>query len=152
MNQPSIKPQEGEMMPFPERSVPVGGYPTPVTDRLAAYRLANPVAATPGSIARGQTYFTVFCVPCHGAKGLGDGPVGKKLPVPPMDLTNDFIQKESFENWVFAMISFGGRIMPGYGNDLSPEERWDIVNYIRRGLAEAKPVAAQESTRDSTQK
>ena len=135
MNQPSIKPQEGVMKPVPPLSVPVGGYLTPVLSRLEAHRLANPVVATPESIARGKTYYTVFCVPCPGVAGLGNGPVAKKLPVPPMDLTNDFIQKEAFENWIFAMATFGGRVMPAYANDLSIEERWDIVNYVRGGLA-----------------
>jgi S-disulfanyl-L-cysteine oxidoreductase SoxD len=145
MNQPGIKPQEGVMVPVPARSVPVGGYPTPVLSRLEAHRLANPVEATAASIARGKTYYTVFCVPCHGSGGLGDGPVAKKLPVPPMNLTNDFIQKEAFENWIFAMATFGGRIMPAYANDLSIEERWDIVNYVRGGLAlPALPAAAQK--------
>jgi len=145
MNQPSIKPQAGVMKPVPPLSVPVGGYPTPVLSRLEAHRLANPVAATPASIARGKTYYTVFCVPCHGAGGLGDGPVGKKLPVPPMNLTNDFIQKEVFENWIFAMATFGGRVMPAYANDLSVEERWDIVNYVRGGLVMSATPAAQDA-------
>ncbi len=139
MNQPSLKPQEGEMVPFPERSVPVGGFPTPVKNQLEAHRLANPVRATPESVGRGRQYFTIFCVPCHGAAGKGDGPVAKKLPVPPMDLTNDFIQHQAFDNWIFAMITFGGKLMPSYRNDLSPEERWDIVNYIRAELAKKQP-------------
>ncbi len=143
MNQPGRKPQEGVMTPLPARSVPVGGYPTPVLGRLEAHRLANPVAATPDSIARGKTYYTVFCVPCHGVGGRGDGPVAAKLPVPPMDLSNDFIQKEAFENWIFAMATFGGRVMPAYANDLSVEERWDIVNYVRGGLVPPAGVTAE---------
>ena len=144
MNQPSIKAQEGVMTPLPVQSVPVGGYPTPVLERLAAYRLANPVPATVDSIERGHQYYTIFCVPCHGVSGKGDGPVGKKLPVPPMNLTNDFIQKESFENWTYAMISFGGRVMPAYAADLNQRDRWDIVNYMRNDLAKSAVVAQQK--------
>ncbi len=135
MNQPSIKPQEGEMTPFPERSVPVGGYPTQAKNRLELYRLANPVSVTPDSIERGRQFYTIFCVPCHGVEGKGDGPVGKKFPVPPMDLTNEFIQHQTFDNWIFATITFGGKLMPSYRNDLHPNERWDVVNYVRNGLA-----------------
>lgn len=123
------------MPPFPAHSVPVGGNPTPVASRLEAYRLANPVPATPESVARGRQFYTIFCVPCHGVSGRGDGPVGKKFPVPPMNLTNDFIQQQSFDNWVFATVTFGGRLMPAYRNDLSPQERWDVVNYVRHALA-----------------
>jgi len=64
-----------------------------------------------------------------------------------MDLTNDFIQKQAFESWIFATISFGGKLMPAYSNDLSPDERWHVVNYVRKQLAtETQPV-----TRVSTQ-
>ena len=142
MNQPSIKPQEGVMTPFPKNSIPVGGLETPGLGRLESYRLANPVPATPASVARGKTYFAVFCVPCHGVSGRGDGPVAKKLPVPPMDLTNAFIQKDSFDSWVFAMITHGGRVMPAYKADLSVSERWDIVNYVRGPLAQSATLAA----------
>lgn len=144
MNQPGLKPQEGVMKPVSAHSVPVGGYPTPVLGRLEAHRLANPVEATPESIARGKTYYTVFCVPCHGVGGRGDGPVAAKLPLPPMNLTNDFIQHEAFDNWIFAMATFGGRVMPAYANDLSVRERWDIVNYVRGGLVQPAATTAQK--------
>jgi len=152
MNQPSVKPQEGTPPPPPKGSVPVGGYPTPVLSRLEAHRLANPIAATDASIARGKTMYAVFCVPCHGAGGNGDGPVAKKLPLPPMNLTNDFIQKEAFDNWIFAMISFGGRVMPAYAHDLSIEERWDIVNYVRRGLVPPATTATLIPARSGEQR
>jgi mono/diheme cytochrome c family protein len=142
MNQPSIKPQEGKMPAAPKKSIPVSGLQTKVKNRLYAYKLANPVAADNKSIARGKQFFTIFCVPCHGVEGKGDGPVGKKFPVPPMDLTNNFIQNEAFDNWIFSNITFGGRLMPSYQNDLLPEERWDVVNYIKHGLV--KPVKPSE--------
>lgn len=137
MNQPSIKPQEGEMTPFPKRSVPVGGFPTPVKQRLHAWNLANPVAADASSLARGKQFYNIFCVPCHGVSGKGDGPVGKKFPVPPMDLTNDFIQQQAFDNWIYTNITFGGRLMPAYKNDLTSNERWDVVNYVKHQLVQA---------------
>lgn len=137
MDQRSVKPQEGEPVPFPQRSVPVGGYATPVTDRAEALKLANHVPATEQSVTRGAQYYAVFCVPCHGANGKGDGPVGRKLPVPPLDLTADFIQEKEAEGRIFGAITFGSAVMPSYRNDLTVEERWDIVNYIRSGLQSA---------------
>ncbi len=151
MNQPSIKPQEGEMPESPPRSVPVGGYPTPVKNRLHAARLANPIAASAESIARGKQFYTIFCVPCHGSNGKGDGPVGKKFPVSPMDLTNDFIQHQAFDNWIYANITFGGKLMPAYKNDLASDERWDVVNYIRHQLLQdLQQRATPQQTADKT--
>lgn len=133
MDQPSLKPQEG-MVPFPERSVPVGGYPTPVRERAEAEQLRNPVAATPASVTRGAQHYAVFCAPCHGSSGKGDGPVGKKLPLRPIDLTTEQVAKLISDGRIFAAMTFGGALMPSYRNDLSPEERWDVINYVRKGL------------------
>lgn len=153
MNQPSIKPQEGEMPAAPRRSVPVGGSSHLIKDRLQGYKLANPVAASPASMQRGKQFFTIFCVPCHGVGGQGDGPVGKKFPVPPMNLTNDFIQKEAFDNWIFTNITFGGRLMPSYRNDLRADERWDVVNYVKHGLVQPDvKQSAKPATKSLTHK
>ncbi|MEJ1959328.1 MAG: hypothetical protein WDM70_07775 [Nitrosomonadales bacterium] len=34
---------------------------------------------------------------------------------------------------IFGMMTFGGAVMPVYANDLSPTERWNVVNYVRKG-------------------
>ncbi|MDE2342535.1 MAG: cytochrome c [Betaproteobacteria bacterium] len=137
-NQISIKPQEGpdSVRPFPDRSVPMAGTKTTpyVHDHDAAMKLPNPNPATPESIARGREMFKIYCVPCHGNSGTGDGPVGAKLLVRPFDLTSERVQKEVPEGYIFAHVTFGGALMPSYGNDMYPSERWDLVNYVRHGL------------------
>jgi mono/diheme cytochrome c family protein len=137
-NQISIKPQHGPeaIRPFPQRSVPMAGTNTliHVHDRDAAMNLANPNPATPESIAHGRKFFQIFCTPCHGASGTGDGLVGAKFLIRPFDLTADREQKELPEGYIFGTVSFGGALMPSYGNDLSPLEIWDLVNYVRHGL------------------
>ena len=52
MDQPSIKPQEGVMTPFPKRSVPVIGIPTKVSSRDESKDLVNPVAVTEASLKK----------------------------------------------------------------------------------------------------
>ncbi len=39
------------------------------------------------------------------------------------------------------MMTFGGAVMPSYANDLSPAERWTVVNYVRKVLQKAPSVA-----------
>jgi mono/diheme cytochrome c family protein len=137
-NQISIKPQHGpdSIRPFPQRSVPMAGTRTliHVHDRDAAMTLANPVAATPESIGHGRKFFQIFCTPCHGKSGTGDGTVGAKFLIRPFDLTAENEQKVLSEGYIFGTVSFGGALMPSYGNDLSPHEIWDVVNYVRHGL------------------
>lgn len=137
-NQISIKPEHGpdSIRPFPARSVPMPGTLTMihVHDRDAAMTLSNPNPATPQSVARGRKFFQIFCVPCHGKSGTGDGTVGAKFLIRPFDLTADNEQKVMPEGYIYGTITFGGALMPPYGNDLSPSEIWDLVNYVRHGL------------------
>jgi len=137
-NQISIKPQHGpdSIRPFPQRSIPMAGTPTliHVHDRDGAMKLVNPNPATADSINHGRKFFQIFCTPCHGVSGTGDGLVGAKFLIRPFDLTADNEQKVLPEGYIFGTVAFGGAIMPSYGDDLSPSETWDVVNYVRHGL------------------
>jgi len=86
--------------------------------------------------------FSIYCVPCHGKSGTGDGLVGAKLIMTPANLTptNDIHSwdpkkdNEYTDGYIFGHITFGGPVMPVYAIDLSPTERWEVVNYIRAVL------------------
>jgi S-disulfanyl-L-cysteine oxidoreductase SoxD len=155
-NQISIKPQESVdpanpgMNPFPKRSVPVPSTPTSSTevkDKDAAFKLVNPVPVNARTVDMGQRLFSIYCVPCHGKSGTGDGLVGAKLILQPWNLTssNDlhpWDSKDYPDGYIFGMMTFGGAIMPVYAIDLSPTERWEVVNYIRNVLQKKAPIAA----------
>lgn len=152
MNQPSIKPQEGPPALFPKRSVPLQGVPTKVKDRQEAEKLKNPYPATAESLATGRTLFRIICSACHGLSGKADSPVSPKIGA--IDLTSDYVQSTLTEGWIFGTISFGSAIMPAYGvpaegggsNDLSPEERWHVVNYVRHQLVKDDAAAASSAS------
>jgi S-disulfanyl-L-cysteine oxidoreductase SoxD len=150
-NQISIKPQESVdsanpgMNPFPKRSVPVAGTTLMVKDQDAAEKLINPVPADKKSVDMGGRLFAIYCVPCHGKSGTGDGLVGEKLIMKPFNLTssNDmhpWNTKEFPDGYIFGKMTLGGVVMPIYAIDLSVTERWHVVNYIRKVLQ--APVAA----------
>lgn len=147
-NQISVKPQESVnvakpgMALFPKRSVPVPGVAPTVKDRDVALKTANPVPADEKSVALGGKLFAIYCVPCHGKSGTGDGLVGAKLSLKPFDLTTDRIQGEVPDGHIWGYMTFGGAVMPAYANDLSPAERWSVVNYVRKGLKKAQPTQA----------
>ena len=144
MNQPSIKPQEGPLNTFPVDSVPVGGPWTKVADRDAAEEMVNPVPATAKSIAMGRALFLTYCLPCHGASGKGNGPVGKIFETEPADLTSDYVKEDLTDGWIWGTITFGSYIMPRYGYDMSPKERWNVVNYIRNVLEKRMTATSKE--------
>jgi len=144
MNQPSIKPQEGPLNTYPNDSVPVGGPWTKVADRDAADQMKNPVAATKKSIDMGHALFQTYCFPCHGASGKGDGPVGKIFETEPADLSSDYVKDDLTDGWIWGTITFGSYIMPRYGYDMSPTERWHVVNYIRNVLEKRMTAESKE--------
>ncbi len=155
MNQPSIKPQEtykGKIFSFPARSVPTIATLTTVANRDEAKSLQNPIEATAGSMKMGKRLFAIYCSACHGALGKADSPISPKIGA--IDLTTEYIQKDLTEGWIFGTITFGGAIMPAYGkpgegggsNDLSVEERWHVVNYVRNQLAKQPAAKVASAT------
>lgn len=148
----SVKPQESAdakkpgMQTYPEHGVPVPGTTQFVKDMEAADRLKNPVAADQKSVEYGGKLFGIYCTPCHGYQGKGDGLVGEKLLLKPYDLTADMTKGRS-DGYLFGMMTFGGAIMPTYANDLTPKERWHVVNYVRKVLQQGGAVQANVNGR-----
>ena len=98
--------------------------------REAAALRKNPVPASAESLRKGGNLYVVYCTPCHGPSGKGNGPVVAKF-VPPPDLSNPDLQKGRTDGYWQSYLSVGGAVMPSYGESLSAEERWDVVNYLR---------------------
>lgn len=127
--QPSIRSQEAPMLP-PEGSVPRTGK-EPVMNRMeAGEKLRNPVDPTPVSIENGKKLFEIYCALCHGPQAKGGGPMANKF-VPPPDLTLEMFRQRP-DGFVYATIREGGALMPGQKDALSPEDTWDIVNYLKQ--------------------
>jgi len=127
--------------PAPEHSVPLGAAPRYV-DRDDTEDLANPVPATPASLARGRAVFLARCAPCHGPEGHGGGPVSKFFPEAP-DFAYATIRKRT-DGYIFGTISYGGKAMPPQGEGLSETDRWNVVNHVR-AIQAASPVVVPPS-------
>ncbi len=127
-DQPSIKPQEAPRRP-PAGTVPREGWGPPMAREEAGKVLRNPVQATRDSVEKGRRLYEIYCALCHGAGGKGMGPVATKF-VPLPDITLPMFQQRT-DGFMYGTIRNGGAVMPPYGEALSSEERWDIVNFIR---------------------
>jgi mono/diheme cytochrome c family protein len=153
-NQISTKPQEisGDnlgMTPFPKRSVPVAGTTVFVRDMEAARNMVNPIEVDAKSVATGERLFSIYCTPCHGKSGTGDGLVGAKLIMKPWDLTSGSMMhtwdpKEYPDGYIWGYMTLGGAVMPSYANDLSATERWHVVNYVRKVLQGGQTTAEEK--------
>jgi mono/diheme cytochrome c family protein len=123
-------PQKGIFRGPDDASVPTTGRELEVDRDLLAARLANPVPSDQRSIARGDSLFKKLCVPCHGRAMAGDGPVAP-LFMPPPDLLAQQT-RERRDGFIYSYIRHGGVVMPSYGFQVSSEEAWHLVNFIRQ--------------------
>lgn len=97
-------------------------------------------------IARGHDRYQIYCAVCHGTSGTGDGPVNQRALelkeakwVPATNLMTQDIRDRA-PGQLFQAIRDGVRNMPSYGAQISPQDRWAIVAYVRE-LQSTSPVA-----------
>jgi mono/diheme cytochrome c family protein len=82
----------------------------------------------------GRALYRENCVPCHGATGKGDGPVGLTLSPRPADLSLHAVPGVHPDGRLYEWITNGfpgSAVMPAFGERLSDDERWHLVNFIR---------------------
>jgi copper transport protein len=93
-------------------------------------RTGNPVAATDASVARGRQLYEQNCTQCHGLTGRGDGPLAGTLALPPADFKLHIPYHTDL--FFFEVITRGfGDVMPPFGDQLSEEDRWNLINFLR---------------------
>jgi mono/diheme cytochrome c family protein len=88
-------------------------------------------------LLRGQERFNIYCSPCHGLTGAGDGLVSRRADalqegtwVPPLTFHGDQVRGRPVGH-LFNTITHGIRNMPAYGAQIPAEDRWAIVAYVR---------------------
>jgi len=97
----------------------------------------NPYVADETSLAVGRRAYEKHCLPCHGEKGEGDGPLAAGLRATPASFNRPYMGNIP-DGELFWIISNGlpGTEMPAFGDQLSEEQRWHLVNYARSLMAE----------------
>ncbi len=99
-------------------------------DTAAAEAAAQPAKITPALLARGEQRYTIFCAPCHGADGRGDGVIPLRgFPHPPSYLESRLLR--SPDAHFYDVISNGYGVMYSYADRVPPADRWAIVAHIR---------------------
>jgi mono/diheme cytochrome c family protein len=95
------------------------------------------IALTEATMDRGRQRFGIYCTPCHGQVGQGDGMIAKRADqlaqgtwVPPSNITQANLRDMSVGE-LFNSITNGVRNMPGYGPQIKTEDRWAILMYVR---------------------
>lgn len=119
----ALWPDGSEARPLPAGVVAQGD------PARAAVAAASP-PATPALLARGRERYDIFCSPCHGLDGKGDGMIVRRgFPKPPSYHTERL--RAAPARYLFDVITNGYGVMYSYAARVPPEDRWAIVAYVR---------------------
>jgi len=95
----------------------------------AGEALINPLAVTKENLELGKDKFDIYCSPCHGYFGEGDSRLKGQFPNPPS------LHSAKARNWsdgrIYAVLMDGQNVMPSYASQLSRNERWAVILYVR---------------------
>ncbi|MGE0394673.1 MAG: cytochrome c [Vicinamibacterales bacterium] len=142
-NQPKVRAQaasefffNGAAMREPvPGTIPIGG----LREDAAFFTGKGPdgtfVAAIPrpvddAGLARGRERYTIYCQPCHDARGDGKGILFQRGNVPTASFHNEKFLKYT-DGQLFDVITNGVGLMPAYRWPIPPADRWAIVAYVR---------------------
>lgn len=121
----AVSPQQPSSKATTQKTPSYEGIP------VSAAKQANPVAASPESLARAQKWWTMDCEMCHGHNGDGKGETAKEMKLTMMDFTNSDTLKDRTDGEIFYIIKNGHNDMPAEGERVKNDETWDLVNYVR---------------------
>jgi mono/diheme cytochrome c family protein len=93
----------------------------------------NPILPDAESIAIGQELFNENCIACHGPEGRGNGPTAQSLSPPPADFAAGHTAIHTDGDLYFWILQgIEDTAMPAFESQLTEEQAWHLVNYVRR--------------------
>jgi mono/diheme cytochrome c family protein len=105
-----------------------------------------PFEITPADLQRGQQRFTIFCTPCHGQTGDGNGMIPQRGFTRPPTYHSDRLRNAPV-SYFYNVITGGLGAMYPYNDRIPPDDRWRIVAYIRAlQLSQHAPLSELKET------
>ncbi len=89
-----------------------------------------PMPATKQLLQRGHQRYDIFCSPCHGRLGDGQGMVARRGFKQPPSFHEDRL-RDSPVGYYVDVMTHGFGVMPSYAVAIPPEDRWAIAAYLR---------------------
>jgi hypothetical protein len=121
-----LQTTSGMFLPFEDAPV-ITGRVTGTTNFVET----NPLPITGALLQRGRQRFDIYCTPCHGALGDGNG-ITKKLGVmPTVANLQDKRIVEMTDGEIFNTITHGKGTMGAYGPIMPAADRWAAIAYLR---------------------
>jgi len=136
----------GEEIPFPLTK----DAPGDTTNYIASKAIVNPLPQlNEGQMKEAERQYLINCGICHGMKLDGNGPLYKDGAGPysakPAALATDAKYAAMSEGQMFYSITYGKNLMGSYASQLTRDQRWAIIHYVKSKQAKA-PAAATDST------
>lgn len=95
-----------------------------------SYTEEFPFPLTREDLKRGEERFNIYCAPCHGMTGDGDGMIVQRGFRQPPSFNQDRL-REAAPGYFYYAIANGFGSMPSYANRIPVRDRWLIIAYIR---------------------
>jgi hypothetical protein len=116
------------------------GAMAPNGERVVRYASKIPVPVTPALLAQGRKYYDITCGTCHGPYGDGKSIVGSQMSLRPPPSLLDYSNRAP--GYIFEVATKGFGMMASYAAELTVEERWAVVAYIRAlQVSQSVPVS-----------
>ncbi len=141
------KPVEGTIprgfMTYVDYGADAAGY-----DSAKAYlQMPSSIMATEKTMEEAKELYDIFCVHCHGDKGMGQGILVKNekfLGVP------SYGDREINYGSIFHVVTYGKGVMGSHATQVTPEERWKLALYVMKLKDDmSAPEEEEESTTES---
>lgn len=122
---------------------------TPEDYERAGLEVHSPIPMTKETVEQGKVIYGKFCVHCHGETGDGQGSVVTKGGHPPPNAYNGPL-KTLPEGKMFHTITYGKGMMGSHASQLSKEERWLVIQYVKLLQNDGKMPGESAAAADST--
>lgn len=99
-------------------------------DGARAEALSQRPPLTAALLSRGQERYGIYCSPCHGLAGMGDGMIVQRGFPPPPSFESPRLRAATAEH-VVDVITNGYGVMYSYAARVEPADRWAIAAYVR---------------------
>jgi len=133
----ALYPNGAAMRPFPEGTVARDHYDEDVEYETGTSASGELVARIPQRVhvdaellRRGRQRYDIFCSPCHGTTGMGDGMIVQRGYVKPPSYHLARLRQAPDGHFFDTMTRGFGR-MPSYASQIPVADRWAIVAYVR---------------------
>jgi mono/diheme cytochrome c family protein len=91
----------------------------------------NPLVVNTALLQRGHEQFDIYCAPCHGRLGDGNGITKKIGAMPAVANLHDKRIVEMTDGEIFNTVTHGKGLMGAYGPLVTAQDRWAIIAYTR---------------------